>query len=72
MEEKCAVVHRQGSLLTVTFFNVVVYIDEEAATIRHERAEVHLVVDAETQRATFVTFGADGQTDILAHNRTSH
>jgi hypothetical protein len=72
MEEKCAVVHRQGSLLTVTFFGVIVYVDEDAAVIRHERPEVHLVVDAEAQRATIVTFGSDGKTNILAHNSTSH
>ena len=70
MEEKCAVVCAKDSLHAVSFFGVVVYVDDpdSKATIRHERREVHLVADMDAGRVTIRTVGRDGKTAILTHS----
>jgi hypothetical protein len=72
MEERCAVVSSEKGALVVSFFNVVVYVDDVETVTRHERSEVHLVADPKAGRVAIYVVGPDGKSEFLTSSTTSH
>jgi hypothetical protein len=64
MEETCAVVHQEGQLLIVSFFNVVLLIDDAEGMIRQSQPELHLIAKNEGDGISVFVVGPNEESKL--------